>query len=87
MPKEKWYAKRIESLGAYVKSEIIQALREEEPLTITALSRRTNFTWKTVQRRLNELISEGKVVLREIEGCTKLFFLNPEFKEEVEHRG
>jgi len=67
---------------AAVKADILKALREEEPLTITAIAKRTNLTWKIAQRRLLKLVEEDCVVMRKIEGSAKLFSLNPEFKEE-----
>lgn len=72
----------LEELGGKVKSKIIAALRKEEPLTITAVAARTGLTWITAKRRLNELVADGAVVLREIEGNTKLFSINPEFEKE-----
>ncbi len=68
-------------LSKLIKQEIIATLRNEEPLTVSAIAVRTELTWQTAKRRLNELVADGAVVLREIEGA-KLFFLNPEFKKE-----
>lgn len=65
-----------------VKADILKALREGEPLTITAIAARTNLTWKIAQRRLLGLVEEGCVVMRKIEGSAKLFSLNPEFDKE-----
>jgi predicted transcriptional regulator len=72
----------IEGLEASIKADIIESLKKEEPLTITAISVRANISRNTTTKRLFELVAEGKVVLREIEGGTKLFFLNPEFEKE-----
>lgn len=79
--KRETYKLFLKQLGETVKFKIIAALRNEEPLTITAVAARTGLTWVTAKRRLNELVADGAVVLREIEGA-KLFFLNPKFKKE-----
>jgi len=70
----------LEELGEDIKAEIIKKLREEEPLTITAVSVRAHLHWRTAKKRLIELVDEGKVVSREIERGTRLFFLNPELR-------
>ena len=72
----------LEELGEDIKATIIEKLKEEEPLTITAISVRANLHWRTAKKRLLELVAEGKLVSREIERGTRLFFLNPEFEKE-----
>ena len=72
----------LEKLGQDIKANIIEKLREEEPLTITAVSVRAKLHHRTAKKRLFELVDEGKVVIREIERGTKLFFLSPELKKE-----
>ena len=72
----------LEKLGQDIKKDIIEKLREEEPLTITAVSVRAKLHHRTAKKRLFELVDEGKVVIREIERGTKLFFLSSKLKEE-----
>jgi DNA-binding transcriptional ArsR family regulator len=72
----------LKEFGEEIKADIIEALKKEQPLTITAIASRTSLSWKTAKRRLIELKEDGRIVLREIEGGTKLFFLNPEFEKE-----
>ena len=80
--RERPYSKRtFAKLGNIIKKEIIATLRNEEPLTVSAIAARTELTWQTAKRRLTELIAEDAVVMREIEGA-KLFSLNPEFDKE-----
>ena len=72
----------LEKLGEDIKANIIEKLREEEPLTLTAISVRAKIRPQTARRRLRELVDEGRVVIREIERGTRLFFLSPELKKE-----
>ncbi len=76
------YQLYMDRLEATIKADIIDALKKEEPLTITAISIRANISRNTATKHLFELVDEGKVVLREIEGGTRLFSLNPEFEKE-----
>ena len=64
-----------------INALIIAALHTEEPLTIKAISVRTKLSWITTKRRLNQLVANKVVLKREIEGGTKLFFLDPEFEK------
>ena len=70
------FAEWIEDLGRGIKGDILEALREEEPLTIRAIANRANLSWQTARKRLHELVNEDEVIIKEIEGSTKLFFLN-----------
>lgn len=72
----------LEKLGEDIKADIIKKLREEEPLTVTAVAVRAKLHPRTARKRLLELVAEGKLVSREIERGTRLFFLNPEFEKE-----
>lgn len=64
-----------EDYGTRRKAEIIEMLRAEEPLTISAVRHRANVTSKTAKKWLLVLVDEEKVTMRQVEG-TKLFFLN-----------
>lgn len=72
-----------EYFGKPIKDGIVETLRKEQPLTVTALAKRVNLCWRTTKKRLLELVDEDKVVSRKVEGIT-LFPLNPEFEEERE---
>ena len=64
-----------EDYAARVKAEIIEMLRAEEPLTISAVRHRANVTSATAKKWLLVLVDEKKVAMRQVEG-TRLFFLN-----------
>lgn len=78
MPKKIGYRAYLSTFKEGTKAKIIKAL-DDGPLTTTATAVRAEITWKTAQRNLFELVDEGRVELREIEGGTKLFSLNPDF--------
>jgi predicted transcriptional regulator len=80
MPKNRFDA-CLSNYNNVVVADILAELEKESPLTITAVSVRSNLHWRTAKKRLLELVEEGKVVLKEIEGGTKLFSLNPDFKK------
>lgn len=80
MPKKLEYRAYLSTFKEGTKAKIIKALNDG-PLTTTATAVKAEITWKTAQRNLFELVDEGKVELREIEGGTKLFTLNPDFRK------
>ena len=82
MPEKNRFEACLSHYEVAVKADILKALREEEPLTITAIAKRTNLTWKIAKRRLLKLEGEGYVVRRKIEGSALLFYHNPEFDKE-----
>jgi DNA-binding HxlR family transcriptional regulator len=73
------YSGFLNKFGDALKADIIGELREG-PLTIRAVAIRTGLSWVTANKRLHELVADGTVELREIEGHTKLFSISPEFE-------
>ena len=63
------------------KAQIIAALHKEGPLTIRTIAARTGLSYKTAQKRLLELVAEDAVAQHRIDGKTRVFFVNPEFKK------
>lgn len=83
MQKNNRFKACLKEFESAIKADIVKARREEEPLTTTAIAKRTNltWTWKTAIKRFLGMLDGIEVVLRRIEGGTKLFSLSQELKK------
>lgn len=76
------YTRFLKKFSEATKAEIMAVLKNEEPLTVKAISARIEHSYVTTQKRLLELVADSEVISHSIDEKTKVFFVNPEFKKE-----
>lgn len=65
-----------DELGGEIKSEILDVLSREEPLTITAVAKKVGLGWDTTLKWVLELVDDDKVSTMGLRGATHCFRVN-----------